>query len=190
MQMAAMNVADEGKLLERARELDPAALEAVYDHYSPLIYNYLYRRLGDADLVEDLVAQVFLRMLEAIEKGQAWRTSFSGWLYRIAHNLVVDHFRRRSRGVHVSLDDAPPLHSPRGNPVEIADRNLARERLAEAMQQLTQDQALVVSMRFLEEYSIAEVAGVLGKSEGAIKALQYRAVLALRDIMVEQPTGS
>ena len=74
--------------------------------------------------------------------------------------------------------------------MEIADRNLARERLAEAMQQLTHNQALVVSMRFLEEYSIAEVAGALGKSEGAIKALQYRAVLALREIMVEQPTGS
>jgi len=185
-----MKMADEGLLLERAKELDPVALEAIYDRYSPMIYNYLYRRLGDADLVEDLAAQVFLRMLEAIKKGQAWRTSFSGWLYRIAHNLVVDHFRRRSRGIHVSLDDAPPLHSPRGNPVEIAARNLARERLGEAMQQLTRDQALVVSMRFLEEFSIAEVAGALGKSEGAIKALQYRAVLALRDIMCEQPTAS
>jgi RNA polymerase sigma-70 factor (ECF subfamily) len=184
-----MTVADEGQLLERARELDPAALEAVYDRYAPKISSYLYRRLGDIDLAEDLTAQVFLRMLEAIRKGQSWRTSFSGWLYRIAHNLVVDHFRRSSKAVRVPLQDAPPLLAADGNPAEITDRNLARERLLLAIQELTHDQALVVSMRFLQECSIAEVATAIGKSEGAVKALQYRAVAALRDLLSDQPVA-
>jgi RNA polymerase sigma-70 factor (ECF subfamily) len=184
-----MTVADEGQLLEKAKELDPVALEALYDRYAPKIYSYLYRRLGDPDIAEDLSAQVFLRMLEAVQKGQPWKTSFSGWLYRIAHNLVVDHFRRRSRSVKVSLEDAPPLIAPDGNPVEITDRKLASERLRLAMQQLTHDQALVVSMRFLEELSVSEVASAMGRSEGAVKALQYRAVIALRDVMLDQATA-
>ena len=177
---------DEGQLLERAKQLDAAALEAIYDLYAPKIHRYLYRRLGDADLADDLTAQVFLRMLEAIQKGQAWKTSFSGWLYRIAHNLVVDHFRRRSRTRSVSLDDAPPLLAADGNPVEMTNRKLAHERLLLAVQQLTHDQAQVVAMRFLEGHSVFEVASALGKSEGAVKALQYRAVIALRGLMSVQ----
>jgi RNA polymerase sigma-70 factor (ECF subfamily) len=184
-----MKGADEGRLLERARELDPAALEVLYDRYAPKISSYLYRRLGDPDLAEDLAAQVFLRMLEALRKNQGWTTSFSGWLYRIAHNLVVDHFRRSSRAVKVPLDDAPPLLSAEGNPVEITDRSLARERLLVAIEQLTHEQATVVSMRFLQEQSISEVACALGKSEGAVKALQYRAVAALRHLLSDQPMG-
>lgn len=183
--MFAADVADdEGQLLERAKQLDAAALEAIYDLYAPKIHRYLCRRLGDADLAEDMTAQVFLRMLEAIQKNQAWKTSFSGWLYRIAHNLVVDHFRRRSRTRSVSLDDAPPLLAADGNPVEITDRKLAHEQLLLAVQQLTHDQAQVVAMRFLEGHSVFEVASVLGKSEGAVKALQYRAVIALRGLML------
>jgi len=182
-----MAAADEARLLERAKELDPAALEAIYDRYSPKIYKYIYRRLADAALAEDLTAQVFLRMLEAIHEAKTWRTSFSGWLYRIAHNLVVDHFRRRSRPSRISLEDAPPLLSPDGDPVEITDRKLARERLLLAMQQLTDEQAQVVALRFLEGLSIAEVAEAMNKSQGAVKALQYRAVIALRRLMVGQP---
>jgi len=181
-----MTAAEEARLLERAKEFDPAALEAIYDRYSPKIYNYIYRRLGDVALAEDLTAQVFLRMLEAIQDAKAWRTSFSGWLYRIAHNLVVDHFRQRSRTTRVSLEDAPPLLAADGDPVEITDQRLARERLLLAMQQLTDDQAQVVALRFLEGLSIAEVASAMNRSEGAVKALQYRAVLALRRLLSGQ----
>jgi len=184
-----MTAADEAQLLERAKEFDPAALEAIYDRYSPRIYNYIYRRLGDAALSEDLTAQVFLRMLEAIQGAKAWKTSFSGWLYRIAHNLVVDHFRRCSRTARISLEDAPPLLAADGDPVEVADQRLASERLLLAIRQLTDDQAQVVILRFLEGLSIAEVASVMGRSEGAVKALQYRAVIALRHLLSE-PSGT
>lgn len=176
---------DEQSLLERARAYDLAALEAIYDRHAPKVRSYLYRRIGDADLADDLTAQVFLHMLQAIRDDKAWTTSFSGWLYRIAHNLMVDHLRRFSGTARVSLDDAPPLLSPDGDPVAIADERLAWERLAAAIAHLTDEQAEVVVLRFLEGLSIAEAAQIMQKSEGAIKALQYRAVLALRRLVSE-----
>jgi len=174
---------DEALLLERARTCDPQALSQVYDLYTARIHSYIYHRVGDAILAEDLTGQVFLRMLEAIRSDHAWTSSFSGWIYRIAHNLVVDHFRRRSRSSHVGLDEAPDMPSERHDPVDSAEQRLAEDHLRAAITRLTEEQAQVVSLRFLEEKSIAEVAQIIGKSEGAVKALQYRAVIALRRIM-------
>ncbi len=174
---------NETTLLERARVCDPQALGQIYDLYAARIYSYVYHRVGDAALAEDLTGQVFLRMLEAIRNDRAWSSSFSGWIYRIAHNLVVDHFRRRSRGSQVGLDDAPDVPSERHDPVDSAEQRLAEDHLRLAITRLTEEQAQVVSLRFLEEKSIAEVAQIIGKSEGAVKALQYRAVIALRRIM-------
>ena len=173
----------EVRLLERARTCDPQALSQVYDLYAARIHSYVYHRVGDATLAEDLTGQVFLRMLEAIRNDHAWTTSFSGWLYRIAHNLVVDHFRRRGRSSQVGLDDAPDMPSERHDPVDSAEQRLAGDHLRAAITRLTEEQAHVVSLRFLEERSIAEVAQIIGKSEGAVKALQYRAVIALRRMM-------
>jgi len=174
---------EEMQLLKRARTYDQAALGELYDRYSGRIYNYVYHRVGDPSQAEELTAQVFLRVLEAVREDRAWRTSFSGWLYRIAHNLVIDHYRRRSRAVQVALEDAPVLPATRGDPEKAAERALNAEQLRMAIARLTKEQAQVVSLRFLEEMSIAEVAAVMGKSEGAIKALQYRAVLALRNLL-------
>jgi RNA polymerase sigma-70 factor (ECF subfamily) len=86
-------VRDETLLLERAREYDPEALGEIYNGYSEKIYHYIYRYLGEAHLAEDLMAQVFLKPLEAIKASQGPRTHLSAWLYRVAHNLVVDRFR-------------------------------------------------------------------------------------------------
>ena len=101
LSFAVFNVIEEGSnrnaddpeqqaLLEKASRADTAALGEIYDQYAEKIYAYIYHRVGQAELAEDLTGQVFMRMLEAIRSGQAWRTSFSGWLYRIAHNLVID----------------------------------------------------------------------------------------------------
>jgi len=180
---------DEKEILERARDLDPAALGAVYDYYAPKIYAYVCRRLGCGNslqeqmVAEDLTAEVFVRMLKAIQRGKAWRTSFSGWLYRIAHNLVVDHFRSRSRSQKVSLDDAPPLLADEGDPVEIVERKLDHQRLGRALGCLTEDQALVIALRFLEGLSTAEVAAIMNRSEGSVKGLQYRAAVSLRRML-------
>jgi RNA polymerase sigma-70 factor (ECF subfamily) len=171
------------ELLERASRAEPAALGAVYDQYADRIYAYIYRRVGQAEVAEDLTGQVFMRMLEAIRRDQGWRSSFSGWLYRIAHNLVVDYYRRRGRVTLIDIDEATPIRATEGDPVRSTESLLNREQLRAALLQLTEEQAEVITLRFMEERSIAEVADLMDKTEGAIKALQYRAVLALRRVM-------
>jgi RNA polymerase sigma-70 factor (ECF subfamily) len=117
-----------------------------------------------------------MRMLEAVRSGQAWKTSFSGWLYRIAHNLVIDHYRRRGRATFVDIDEVPPISTTDGEPSKSVQASMDRENLRAALSQLTEEQAQVITLRFLEDLSIAEVATIMDKNEGAIKALQYRAV--------------
>ncbi len=169
-------------LLERAAQADPAALSALYDQYVGKIYAYIYHRTGQVELAEDLTGQVFMRMLEAVRSGRPWRTSFSGWLYRIAHNLVIDHYRRRGRASFIELEDANPV-STDVEPFNAIQARLDSERLQAALNRLTEEQAEVITLRFLQGLSIAEVAQIMDKTEGAIKALQYRAVLALRRVM-------
>ena len=183
---AAMSEADEMQLLAAALQFDEVALSELYDRYEAKIYNYIYRRCGEQALAEDLTAQVFLKMLESIRDNKPWHSSFSGWLYRIAHNLVIDHYRRRDRQPSVNIDDAPPTASDLEDPVETAQMNIDAERLRAAIGRLTDEQSEVVSLRFLEGYSIAEVAAMVGRSEGAIKALQYRAVAALRSLLYDE----
>jgi len=175
---------DESHILEDAKSLDINALEALYDRYSEGVFNYMYRRLGDPQLAEDLSAQVFLQMLEALQNDRAWRTAFDAWLYRIAHNLIVDYHRKHSRRARVSLEDAPPMMAADGNPVDITQRKLTREQVIQAVKELTPDQAEVVTLRFVEGLSISQVAFRMDKTEGAVKALQFRAVASLRRLIL------
>jgi len=194
LSFAASSVVEEGSntnaddpeqqaLLEKARRADTVALGEIYDQYADKIYAYIYHRVGQAELAEDLTAQVFMRMLEAVRTGHGWQTSFSGWLYRIAHNIVIDHYRRKGRATFVDIDDAAPMQAPSGDPVASTESQFERQRLRQALAELTDEQSQVISLRFLEDLSIAEVAVVMQKTEGAVKALQYRAVIALRRVM-------
>jgi RNA polymerase sigma-70 factor (ECF subfamily) len=183
MRVSDWTTESESHYLQRARAYDVAALAALYDHYEAKIYSYIYHRVGNQFVAQDLTSQVFLRVLESIQVDRAWETSFSGWLYRIAHNLVVDHYRRRGRVTHVSWDDMAELQSKSEGPEKTAERQMAAERLRTAINRLTEEQAQVVTLRFLEGLSITEVAHNMGKTEGAIKALQYRAVSSLRRLM-------
>jgi len=183
---AIMSGSEEAQLLAAAQQFDAEALSELYDRYEAKIYTYIYRRCGEQVVAEDLTAQVFLKMLESIRDGKSWHSSFSGWLYRIAHNLVIDHYRRRDRQPSVNIDDAPPTAADVEDPVETAEMNIDAERLRAAIRRLTDDQSEVISLRFLEGYSIAEVAEMVGRSEGAVKALQYRAVAALRSLLYEE----
>lgn len=180
-----LSEADEADLLATAMQYDEAALGELYDRYEAKIYSYIFRRTGDHALAEDLVAQVFLKMLESIRDRKAWHSSFSGWLYRIAHNLVIDYYRRRDRRNAVNLEDVPPILSDAPDPVKTAESRLDAERLRAAIRRLTEDQAEVVSLRFLEGYSISEVAAMTNRTEGAIKALQYRAIATLRTLLYD-----
>lgn len=176
-----MSSSDEQSLLERVRQYDETAIAEIYDRYSSRIYNYILHRLGDAALAEDLTATVFVHMLKAIRTSTAWRVSFSGWLYRIAHNLVVDHYRSRPQGEELTLDER--LIASESDPAHSIDQSLAMQQLRWALGYLTEDQSQVIVLKFIEELSNAEVAYILGKSEGAVKSLQFRALAALRRLM-------
>lgn len=124
---------------------------------------------------------VFLRALEAIGKYEMRGLPFSSWLYRIAHNLVVDQQRKNKGDRELPLEE---VSVPAGeDPVAMAEKGIALEQVRGAMKQLTKAQQEVVELRFAAELSIAEIAGIMGKNEGAIKALQHSAILALRKIL-------
>lgn len=175
------NAADERACLERAQANDGEALGELYDRYAPLIYSYLYRRLYDAQLAEDLTGEVFVRVLQAVQGKRLWHTSFRGWLYRIAHNLVVDHYREQSLAQVLALDER--LVAAQDNPDSVLAEKLSHQHLRAAVARLTWDQQQVLALRFGEQLSTREVAKVLGKTTGAVDALQHRALRALRRIL-------
>ena len=156
--------ASEEALLAAAIQYDEAALGELYDRYEAKIFNYIYRRTGDEALAEDFTAQVFLKMLESIRDQKAWHSSFSGWLYRIAHNLVIDHYRRKGKQGMVDIEEAAPTAPESQNPEVTVEQTLDAERLRAAIHRLTDEQAEVVSLRFLEGYSISEVAAMMNLS--------------------------
>ncbi len=167
----------EHELIAKARQGDAAALGAIYDQYAQKIYIYFYHRLGDRQLAEDLTGDVFVRMVEAADTPRFADTSLSGWLYRIAHNLLVDHLRRRRE--EVALPEQLPLQSSE-EPIAVAERKLAQDRLREALERLTEDQRQVIILRFGEGLTAREVAEIMGKRENAIWQLQHRALSNLR----------
>jgi RNA polymerase sigma-70 factor, ECF subfamily len=174
-------VTDEDRLLERAQTYDQSALADLYDSYAPLIYSYLYRRLQSAPLAEDLTSEVFLRLLQALRARQAWHTSLRGWLYRVAHNLAVDHQRRQTAGPAEPLDDE--AFASEDNVAEAVHDRLSRHQLHAAMAKLTPEQQHVLVLRFGQQLSAQEVAALISKSVSAVEALQHRALAALRRVM-------
>jgi RNA polymerase sigma-70 factor (ECF subfamily) len=175
-------VTDESALLNRAQAYDPEALAELYDRYAPRMYAYIYRRVSDSALAEDLTSELFVRVLRSVRNSRAWRGSFLAWLYRIAHNLVVDSYRRQPAASPVSLDDALTI-SGEGDPVEAVQDTQARERLQAAIRCLTPEQQEVLALRFGEGLATREVAQVLRKSSGAVEALQRRALATLQRLL-------
>lgn len=169
------------QLLERARELEGQALAEIYDRYAAPIYGYLYRTLGDAAQAEDLTGELFLRLLQALRTGRAPRDRLEGWLYRVAHNLAMDLFRRQKKGPEVPL--AEELMADDSQPSEVVGDRQIKQELRAGIRRLTTDQQRLILLRFAEDRPLAEVARLMGKSEGAIKTLQHRAVSRLRKML-------
>jgi RNA polymerase sigma-70 factor, ECF subfamily len=177
-------------LLKGARRSDHAAMDRLYNLYADKVFRYLYARLGQREIAEDLTADVFVRMLQVMPRFEVNSArpvaSFSSWLYRIAGNLLRDHYRRQSHRNHADLTDHADLAL---DAPALAQRVVAEEDCQElmgAVSLLNEEQKSVVHYRFGEKMSVQEVAGVMGKSEGAIKALQHRALMALRRIMTPE----
>jgi len=175
-------VPDEEIFIKRAQQGDQEAFARLYEENFDKIYRYLSLRVGDRMEAEDMTQQVFLKALQSITSFK-WRgVPFTAWLYRIARNQVIDHQRKKGkRQPDVPIDES--LASNADDPQAIAEQNLDIERVLLATRQLTEAQREVISLRFTSELPIAEVAGIMGKSQGAIKALQHSAIAALRRIL-------
>lgn len=170
-------------LLEGARRGNQQAIANIYDGYALAIYRYAYRRMGDQQLAQDVMSQTFHRFLRAMRNGGGPDRNLSAWLYRVAHNLIVDYYRRQppeppADVESVALTDETSLSQ---------ETRLVKEqevhRVRTALQQLTSLQQQVIALRFLEDMSIKDVAEVMGKTEGSIKALQHRGINSLRRIL-------
>jgi RNA polymerase sigma-70 factor (ECF subfamily) len=146
------------------------------------MYAYIYRRVGKAALAEDLTGELFVRMLQAIQNERAWRDSFRAWLYRIAHNLVVDYYRQRPSLPPVLLDESLVSQNEQ-DPADVTENMLTQESLWAAIRHLTPDQQQVLALRFGEGLTARETAQTMHKTTGAIEALQRRAIAALRRVM-------
>ena len=172
---------DEESLVRRAQQRDQVALTQLYEENFDKIYRYIVLKIGDRTEAEDMTQQVFLNALKSISSYKWKGMPFSSWLFCIAHNQVVDYYRKKSKRATVPLDES--IAAGNSDPGKVAERKIEIEQMAQAAKQLTKAQQEVISLRFAGDLSIAEVARVMHKSEGAIKALQHSAIMALRRIM-------
>ncbi len=169
---------DEESLVQRIKKRDQDAFAEIYERYFDRIYRYIFLRVGNTQEAEDMAQQVFLKALEGIGSFKWKNIPLSAWLFRIAHNQVVDFLRKKPKKAQVPIE---PHHLRSGDdPHLIAEQRFETEQLISALRELTEAQREVLSLRFSSELSIAEVAKVMGKSEGAVKALQHSAIVALR----------
>lgn len=164
------------ELVMRAKSGDHGAVTQIYERYAPAIYRYIYFRVGEAELAEDLQAEVFLRMLEGIQRYEDRGWPISAWLYRIAHDRTVDTIRRRRKRHHI------PFESWEGScegPEQVTIVQLEHEELRRTLEHLTAEQRKVIMLRFMADMSVQEVAQTLGRTEGSVKALQHRGLQSL-----------
>ena len=172
----------EARLLARARSFDTESLGIIYDQYSPGIYRYARRLLGNDSLAEDCVGDTFSRFLQALRGGGGPQDHLQAYLYRVAHNWITDLYRRQP---------PPPLELDENHPADSTGvesqvgQALEQARVRAALVRLTDDQRQVVILRFLEEWDHEEVAQALKKPVGAVKSLQHRALAALRRMLVD-----
>jgi RNA polymerase sigma-70 factor, ECF subfamily len=174
-------------LLPQAYQLDEQALTQIYEALSPALYRYAYRLLGDAGDAEDIVADTFHRLLLTLRHGHGPQQHLSAYLYRIAHNLITDRYRRHPL-CDFAFDDALEVSRDDGPETSTA-LHIAEDRARTALWKLTPDQRLVITLKYLEGLSNEEVAAALDKPIGAVKSLQHRALESLRRSLRAEEIG-
>ena len=173
-------------MLVEAAQRDPARFADLYECHFERVYVYVARRLSDRAAAEDVTSEVFHQALANLGRFE-WRgTPFVAWLLRIAANAIVDHWRRASREQQLAEEDGPESFPVNASNIDEVERRALLFRL---VPKLPPDQRRVIEMRFAEERPIREIAQAMGRSEGAIKQLQFRAIQALRVQIQEQREG-
>ena len=171
--------ADLRRLVDFAQNGDREALEALYLLHFDRIYSYLHLSVGNRHDAEDLTTQTFLKMLEAIGRFRWQAAPFSAWLFRIAHNLAMDHFRA-SRRWQPEEEVPEPEGATESSAEEAALESIGRRSMLELIEDLSPEQKQVLTLKFVFNFSNGEAAAILGKTEGAVKSLQHRALVSLQ----------
>ena len=176
-----MDESSEELVLEKAIQGDSEAFGWLYERYVTRIYNYIYYRVGNVNDAEDLTERVFMRALHHIENYSQRGLPFSAWLYRIAHNLVANWHRDNSRRKEIPLDDRMFLFFRGDHPETELLRSEELERLIRAIRKLPPERQQLLILKFVEHLSNAEIGQIIGRTEGAVKSLYHRTLLAMRD---------
>jgi RNA polymerase sigma-70 factor (ECF subfamily) len=174
------------ELVAHAQGGNVDAIESLYDRHRTNIFRYIWSRVGEQRLAEDLTGDVFMRMLAALPDYRATERPFRAWLYRIAHNLLVDHIRKEKQHASIPLDAIKTRHANGSDPMTALERRSDAQRVHDALSKLDTAQREVIVLRFLCELSPQEVAQILGKTEAAVKSMQHRSLAALRQVLAEE----
>ncbi|MBN1147778.1 MAG: sigma-70 family RNA polymerase sigma factor [Anaerolineales bacterium] len=178
--------ADEARLIIRAQDGDDEAFGQLYELFAPRVFRYLFARLSDRLDAEDLTEEVFLRVWQALPGYQQRGIPFSGFVFRVAHNALIDHFRRSRRSAPSLRLEESLVEAPQADPAGQLSDHAEQVRLRRLLASLQEDYRVVLSLRFLAELTPAETAQAMGRSEGAIRVLQHRALKALRNLIAGQ----
>jgi len=192
-------ITTEAAFLQRVRQLDEAALTEVFDTFSPAIYAYAMRLLGNEDLAHECVAETFSRMLAALQRGGGPDEHLRAYLYRVAHNWITDQYRRQPEILSLDTQNESDGDPYAANATRLTDcesagcdpplemeRHTQQMHVRQALSKLTPDQRQVVVLKYLEDLDQAEIARMMNKPVGAIKSLQRRALGALRRLLEPQ----
>ncbi len=175
-------------LIKRAQAAcDPEAFDGLYILYADRVFRYLLARLGDAELAEEITSQIFLHLIEKLDRYRIAPKDnaaiFSAWLYRLSHNKMIDVIRKMRRHPHVGIEQAESV-TERHSVLDAVEERLDFDQVLSNLQMLNEQQRDVILLRFIDGYSIAETAQILNKSEGAVKALQHRSLANLRQFLL------
>jgi RNA polymerase sigma-70 factor (ECF subfamily) len=180
---------DVRRLVERAQQGDRQALEELYLLHFDRIYSYLHLSVGNRHDAEDLTNQTFVKMLESIDRFEWRKVPISAWLFRIAHNLAMDHFRAGRRW-QPEEEPPEPADAVAHSAEDEALQSIGRQSMLELIEGLSQDQQQVLTLKFVFNFSNGDAATILGKTEGAIKSLQHRALASLQRQLAKAPSDA
>jgi RNA polymerase sigma-70 factor (ECF subfamily) len=166
------------RLVVAARAGDPEAFGALFDHYHAPVYRFVAARVGRPSDAEDLAQLVFVKALEALPRYESRGVPFGGWLFRLARNVVIDHMRTRRE--HATLDVIVEQRTGDAGPDELAVIRQEMDSVAVALRRLTPEQRVAIELRFFAGLSAKESAEAMGRQEGTVRGLQFRAIAALR----------
>jgi len=169
-------------LIGKAQQGDGIAFGQIYDLYFDKIYRFIYYRVNHKETAEDLAAETFIKAFDKMSEVRAM-AAFNGWLYRIARNLVIDHYR--SRKITVDLTEIENVIEYEDNFVDKTNLSFEQKIFLENLDKLSSDQQLVIKLKFLDELDNNEIAEILDKTEGAIRVIQHRALNELKDLLAK-----